>query len=185
MTQANDAELVRLALDRVSAIDSNRAAARELGVSEGTIRRWRSADVAMPLRDKVRHSLRKALGEEGAEVAGGEIVRAGHGEPFLEREARLAEERMRTMRLDAETRLREAEAAVIRARAYERAEANAELRTWVANGFRAPEGEDEGEALAPLAPGEATRLLRQFLRGLRQGERPDRTERDDRRTSTG
>lgn len=166
--EMSDKDVVELALQRLP--QNNYRAGELLGVSEGTVRRLRRGDAE--LRDATREALIRFLeGKPAEEVEA--VVLDTRG--LLDREGRLAEARMATMRLDAETRLLEAEASVIRARAYERAEANAELRTWAAAGFRVEPNGDDAEEWEPLAPGEATRILRQFLRGRRRGERPGRT----------
>lgn len=55
-----DARLVKEALARVADY-SNVAAAKRLGVSEATIRRWREGDIAVPLRTSSRLALRRFL----------------------------------------------------------------------------------------------------------------------------
>lgn len=62
MTITGDVELVRSALERVRDY-SNLAAAREIGVSEGTVRRWRDGRIAVPLRTSTRLTLRQFLDE--------------------------------------------------------------------------------------------------------------------------
>lgn len=63
VTSYNDKELVSAALQRVRDY-SNLAAAGEIGVSEGTIRRWREGNVAIPLRTSTRLALRRYLSDE-------------------------------------------------------------------------------------------------------------------------
>ena len=55
----SDEELVREALSRVSHIDNQSEKARRLGVSESTVRRWLSGDVALPLRKGTRAPLER------------------------------------------------------------------------------------------------------------------------------
>lgn len=65
MTQgASDVDemgMVLTALERVEGL-SNGTAGVKIGVSEPTVRRWRSGDIALPLRSSTREALRLFLG---------------------------------------------------------------------------------------------------------------------------
>jgi hypothetical protein len=55
----SDEAAVRRALDAVAHVKSNRQAARILGVSEPTLRRWRAGEIAVPLREPTRSALQR------------------------------------------------------------------------------------------------------------------------------
>jgi hypothetical protein len=56
----SDANLVKEALEGLDDL-SNYAAGKELGVSEGTVRRWREGNVGVPLQTDTRRALRRAV----------------------------------------------------------------------------------------------------------------------------
>lgn len=56
-----DEDAVRAALDSVAHIESNYKAAKVLGVSEATVRRWRAGAIAVPLREPTRSALERYL----------------------------------------------------------------------------------------------------------------------------
>lgn len=57
----SDERLVKEALARVEHIDNQTEKARRLGVSESTVRRWLSGEIAVPLRRSTREPLERFL----------------------------------------------------------------------------------------------------------------------------
>lgn len=81
VSHTGDLALVEECLQAVSGIKSNRAAAKELGVSEATLRRWRAGNVALPLRENTRDALTRYVARhrkpQGRSQSGGATPTAG------------------------------------------------------------------------------------------------------------
>jgi transcriptional regulator with XRE-family HTH domain len=70
-----DARLVQLALEEVAPLNNYEAADR-IGVSEGTIRRWRDGEIATPLRSATRRAISRFLDEQAAQIPWEELQAA-------------------------------------------------------------------------------------------------------------
>lgn len=139
LTNQDDATLVRSALALVAHIDSEREAARELGVAPRTLGEWRDGDIK-PLRAPTREKLTSKLSgeQDGGRAAAAPPPGVDPGEFFrrwdaiqaldISQNARLLLSEMLLAGIRNETQRQETVAAKVRAQAIDREAGGAEVR---------------------------------------------------------